>query len=452
MRGAIGPILQRTLAASINLVVLAGLLGIGYWGHVHHWHVPKFSVVTGTTDAHATAAPAAGRVPADPFDPLPLIHFPSVEAVEKSGVTLGTVAEQRIDEYMTVNGIVTYDESRLAQLSCRVAGIVWRVEKQLGEAVRKGDILAIIDSSEVGRAKAEFLEADVNSDLAVKTLDRLRTAGNVVSERTLREAEADVRRTKVHRFNAQQALINLGLPISIPATAQFSETELIDYVHFLGLPPEVVASLDRETASANLIPLVSPLDGTVIDREIVTGEVVKPDQMQFIVADLRRMWLVLNVRKEDAAGLDVGQPVFFSTSGLPGEIESRLTWIASELDTRTRSVQVRAEVANHALDGDDSGTNAPQWQFRANMFGTGRIRIRQRPNALVVPSTAVQWNGQQHLVFIPEEDGVSFRACPVKPGVTQDGFTEVHGGIVHGQSVVVTGGYLLKSELLGVEH
>jgi len=463
------PLSRRVLSAIPNLAVLSLLIGIGYWGHTQHWKIPRFSeLFGGSAHSHgpesanaqlptngSTAPPEPAKTesksPPPAVDGLPLIQFSSGEAISKSGITMGRVEERRMDEFVTANGTVTYDETRLAQLSCRVSGIVWRVEKQLGETVKKGDILAIFDSNEVGRAKAEVLEADVKGDVAVETLDRLKLAGGAIPAKTLREAEAEIRITRVRRFNAQQALLNLGLPLSMQAMTNLSDRELAERLHFLGLPAEVTSSLDPDTASANLIPLISPLDGMVINRDIVTGEVVDPNEVQFTVADVRKMWLILNVRKEDSTGLEVGQSVYFSTVGLPGEVESKLSWIATETDKRTRSVQARAEVENPIL-GENASKEGGKWMFRANMYGTARIRTRQRPYALVVPNSAVQWDGSRHLVFSPQSDGKSFRAYPVQLGVMEDGYTEIRSGVVQGQTIVATGSYLLKSELLGVEN
>ncbi|MBS0205271.1 MAG: efflux RND transporter periplasmic adaptor subunit [Planctomycetes bacterium] len=471
---------QMVLGAIPNVIVLSTLIGIGYWGHTQHWRIPKFSELMGAaplshgavadhgTDTgnivpgvavddkpHGAGDPSKAAintpVTTESADSLPLIHFASQNALIKSGVTTGVVEERHMDEFVTAYGNVTYDESRLAQLSCRVAGIVWRVDKQLGDPVKKGDILAIFDCNEVGRAKAEMLEADVKSDLAVQTLDRLTEAGGAIAVRMLREAEAEVRITRVRRFNAQQALLNLGLPISLRTSTNLTDTELAERLHFLGLPPEVVASLDPETASANLIPLISPFDGMIIDRNIVTGEVVDPNDVQFTIADVNRMWLIVSVRKEDASSLDVGQSVFFSSTGVPGEIETKVSWIAPETDKRTRSVQVRAELVNPAKT-DTEGKPGGKLAFRANMYGSARIRVRQHPLALVVPSSAVQWDGTRHLVFSPLSDGVTFRAHPVQLGVIQEGFTEITSGVQRGQPIVATGSYLLKSELLGVEN
>jgi cobalt-zinc-cadmium efflux system membrane fusion protein len=268
----------------------------------------------------------------------------------------------------------------------------------------------------------------------------------------LQEADANVRMAKVRRFNAQQALINLGLPISIEGTNRLSDDELAEKLHFLGLPPDVVRSLDSETASANLIPLVSSLDGTVIDREIVIGEVVDSGKVQFIVADMRRMWLLLDVRKEDAGELKVGQPVLFSCSGVAGEVQSRISWIATEADPRTRTIQVRAEVENTLAESSGDEANCGNWLLRANLFGSARIRVREQPSAIVVPSSAVQWDGEQHLVFLPEGDGTMFYAQNVQVGVARDGYTEIRSGLSPGQSIVADGSYALKSEYQGIEN
>jgi cobalt-zinc-cadmium efflux system membrane fusion protein len=383
---------------------------------------------------------------------LPVIRLASVESVRKAGILCAAVQEREMDEYVTSYGIVAYDETRLAQLSPRVPGIAARVEKEVGDHVLKGDLLAIIDSLDVGRAKAAFLQADVNYNLKQLNLKQLKSIANSVAERQLREAEADVREARVQRFNAQQALINLGLPITLSEIVGISDEDLARRIQFLGLPPNVAAEYNPENASANLLPLLSPLEGMVIRRELVTGEVVDPSQAQFVVADVRNMWLKLNVGKEDTMRLAIGQEVFFSADGLPGEVPSKLSWIGTEVDEKTRKVPVRAAIENRSLDGDETGYVTGQWLLRANMFGTGRIRIRERPTALVVPSTAVQWDGAHHLVFVPQGDGASFQPRRVRLGVTRDGYSEIRDGALLGEQVVSAGSYVLKSELMGVDE
>lgn len=460
--------LRRYAGYVPNAIVLGMLSGIAIWGHAAHWKIPKFSKIVGqkanpaANGAHDVASGVvrpdlgenqAGSSGSSGFlaTELPVIRYAGEGAVEKAGIAIDSVQERQMDEFVTAYGTVGYDEAHLAQLSCRVSGIVWRVLKKLGDPVKKGEILAIIDAAEVGRAKAELLNADVDLDLKTQHLKRLKVVTSSISERQLREVEAELRKASVRSFNARQTLINLGLPISVQRIAEVSDDELARQIHFLGLPPEIVSTLDIDHESANLIPLVSPLDGIVIRREVVTGEVVEPSKAQFVVADVRHMWLLLNVRKSDAVNLAVGQEIYFSLAGLTDEINSKLAWIATEVDPKTRNVQVRAEIENRLVRVEEDGSEG-SWQLRSGMFGTGRIRVRHRPATLAVPSTAVQWDGTSHLIFIPHEDGVTFQPQRVEIGVTRDGYTEIRSGVNSGQPVVSSGAFALKSELVGVDR
>lgn len=440
-------------SAFTNVIVLGGLLGALYWGHKTHW---SFGGHSG--EVHAATAPHEGGASHNDADDGPNtlaaagmrpVEFDSVEDVQKAGLAIGHAEIREMDEFITANGIVTYDQDHVAQLSARAAGIVWRVEKKVGDTVQKGDVLAILDSVEVGRAKADFLQAMVHYDLTVKNLARLKSITASVPERAVREAEAQVREDRVRRFNTQQTLINLGLPVDITECEKLSDEELAAHMHFLGLPEAIAATLDPRKTTANLIPLIAPFDGVVISREIVIGEVVDPTRPQFGIADVRRMWLVLNIDREDAQYIDIDQDVAFRANGMPGEVTSHLNWISTEVDRKTRTVQVRATVENPLLS---DGPNASQGQrlLRANMFGTGKVRIKYRPKAVAVPGSAVQTTGTRKLVFVPREDGRTFEPREVTLGVSGDGYTEIVDGLSAGDEVITTGSYMLKSELFGM--
>jgi len=366
--------------------------------------------------------------------------------VRKAGIRAEPVQLKELDEYVSANGVVAYDETHLAQLSARVPGTAWRVEKQVGDHVRKGEILAILDSLDVGKAKAEFLEAIVGLDLKTQNLKRLEQISNSIPERQIREAQADVREARIRRFNARQTLINLGLPLPASFGSGLSDDELTQRIQYLGIPPAVVAELDPDSATANLIPLVAPFDGVVIKRDIVPGEVVQTGSTEFVVADVTRMWLKLNVRKTDAVRLEIGQEIQFASDGVPGEMECKLTWIGTEVDEKTRTVQVRGETDNPLVGSTPAGDGG-QRLLRAHTFGTARIRVREERRTVMVPSSAIQWDGARHLVFVPLADGRSFQPRAVTLGISRDGQTEIVHGVGPDESVVATGSYVLKSEV-----
>jgi cobalt-zinc-cadmium efflux system membrane fusion protein len=376
---------------------------------------------------------------------LAAVHLASQEAVDKSGIELAAVEKRPMTQEVIALGMVTYDQTRIAQLSSRVSGTVWSAQKNVGQAIREGEILAIIEALEVGRTKAEFLQAVVDAELKAKTLERMRDVTSAISERQIREAEADAREARIRLFNAQQTLVNLGLPIRLDDVVGLHDEELVRRVHFLGLPESLVKTLDPETTTANLIPLVAPFDGVITGREIVTGELVSPSSgAQIVMADVSRMWIELDVRKGDATKLRRGQEVVFSIDGVPGEIRGELAWISTEVDSRTRTVQARMEVDNPLVHG--SGPDG-QRLLRANMFGVARIQIHANPKALVVPNAAIQRDGAASVVFVKTSE-TAFQPRLVQLGMTDKDYTEVLEGISLGETVAAAGSHVLKAEIL----
>ena len=166
------------------------------------------------------------------------IQFASAEAVEKVGVDIAIVAERPIVETIVANGEIGYDQTRMAHFSSRVPGTVWRVQKQVGDRVAKGDVLALIDAAEVGRLKSELLQAVSQVRLKQDNVERLRPlAGNAIPAREFLEVqtEADAARIQMHR--AQQALVNLGLPVEVDEIANLNSDELAKRMQVLGSCP-----------------------------------------------------------------------------------------------------------------------------------------------------------------------------------------------------------------------
>src|SRR5262249_23292810 len=142
------------------------------------------------------------------------IQFASTEAIDKAGVDIAVVDEQPVVEAISANGEIIYDQTHYARLASRVAGTVSRVEKHLGDRVRKGDILALVDSAEVGRAKAELLQSISQLRVARANIERMQPLAKegAVAGKLVREAEANLQQAEIKLLSAQQALVNLGLP------------------------------------------------------------------------------------------------------------------------------------------------------------------------------------------------------------------------------------------------
>lgn len=372
------------------------------------------------------------------------IQFASDEAFRKAGVRVAYATRQPISEWITAQGEASYDATQTACLSCPVAGVVWRILKNLGDPVRKGDVLALVDAQEVGRAKSDLVKALVAEDLARKNVTRLaELSGGAVAGRHLIEAEAELAQAQAQVLSGEQMLANLGLRVDVNSLRGKDARTIIEALRFLGVPHELVDQLDADTATANLIPIRSPLDGIIVERNVVAGEVVDPARTLFRVVNPRQMWLTLNVPLEHLPLLGVGQEVRFLPSGGRREVAGVLSWISTSADRQTRMVQARAVVDNS--DG----------YLRDGTFGTGRLIVRRDTQAIVVPKNAVHWEGCCHVVFVRDRnfgasaDGsVLFHVRSVRVGGQTEDYTEILAGVLPGEVVAAEGSDVLRAQLL----
>lgn len=435
------------------LAICLMLVGILETGRVTHWSIPWGSssphVNSAATDAESEKPLARKQTPdvtSLAGEPKPLLQTVSLSdaQLEKSGVQLHQVSHQTMAETISVHGVVAYNRNLVAQLSSRVPGIVWRVEKQAGETIHRGDVLAIIEAIEVGEAKADLLRAIVEADLRRSTVERLESAGAALPEKLIREAEAEERQARIKVRNLLQTLVNLGLPVTLEELRLLTDEQRARKLQFLGLPETLVRTLDPATTTANLLPLVAPFDGVVIGREITLGETVAPNDSHFVIADCSRMWVELEVRKEDANLVRIGQTVEFRADGIPGKITGTIDWISTEVDQETRTMKARAEVANASIETENDSPRE-QRLLRANTFGTGNIVVRTNPAAVVVPNDAVHFDGRQHFVFARTNN--VFERRVIDPGVVVGGVTEVRSGVAAGEWVAAAGSHLVKSHM-----
>jgi len=370
------------------------------------------------------------------------IQFASADAVEKAGIEVEPAWRAPIVESISANGELDYDQTRSAHLSSRRPGTVWRVEKELGDRVAKGDVLALVDAAEVGRAKADFLQALVQADLKRQNYEHQEAAAGALPAKQLRESASALREAEIRLITAQQALVNLGLPIEVEDVQDLETSEVVRRVQFLGLPPKLVASLDPKTTTTNLVPIVSPLDGVVVSRDVVAGEVVDTSKVLFAVADVARMWLTLDVGLEDSRRVERGQKVRFHPDGGKQTAQGTISWISTAVDEKTRTVKVRAELDNQA------------GQWKAFTFGVGEIVLRDEADAIVVPNEAVQFEGDCYVVFVRDKDFLDkdapklFHVRNVRLGAKDDRHTEIIAGVAPAELVATAGSGVLGAELL----
>lgn len=370
-----------------------------------------------------------------------LIQFASIDSYERSRVEVFPAFQGPIAETAEVHGEITHDPGRVAHISSRAAGSVWKVFRHLGDSVKEGDLLALVEASAVGQAKAEYLQAIAQLDVRIKT--RAAMDLNVVPAPTVSAADAAIRDGRIKLASARQALINLGLPVPADDLKGLSDEQADERVHFLGLPSNLVKSLDPRTTSSNLLPVRAPIGGTVTSRDVVVGEVVDPAKMLFEVVDNSVVWLTVGVRNEDAFRVRVNETkVRFEPDGNVGEVEGAVAWISTEADHKTRTVKVRVNLPN------------PSGKLRANTFGHGRVVLRDEPLATLVPRDAVHVEGGNHYLFVRDkrfrQNGTPkvFHVRTVRVGAIDERNVEIIAGVLPGELVATRNSTMLMAELL----
>lgn len=432
---------RNWLSNAKYLGILAGLLALGFLGHTTHWNFFAAHGSHGSGDPTEVQKPVADQPSVERWE----VNFPSESSLEKSGVLTSPLDCRSIRERIKAVGVISYDQRRTASLSTRTSGTIWRVLKHVGDSVRRGDVLAIIDAAEVGRAKAEFLSELVIVETSAEILKSLEAVTDVVTLRKVREARVAVREATIRLRNAEQKLVNLGLSVQLQDFEKLNDAERSAKLHLLGLPESITQDLDIKQTTSNLLSLRAPFDGTVIKHDLALGETAEEGKPIIEMSDLSRMWLKLDVPKEDAARLALGQRVRFVPDGLEQQLESEIKWIASEVDLQTRTLQVRAEVDNPVISSD-AATGREVRQLRANTFGSGSIVVDEVDNAFVVPFPVVLHSDDQPLIFVKTGER-SFARLDVKTGIRDANLIQIKSPeLKPGMEIVTQGCHMLKSE------
>ena len=351
-------------------------------------------------------------------EPLPIVKLKSADLVKKIGIQTAEVVEETHAHRLLGNAETAYDANHYADVSPRVNGIVREVKVDLGQIVRQGQVIAVVDSSEVSAAKTQYLSSQASLTLAKATADRtqsLARTGAVAAKEEL-EVLTALNHAQAATQDAEQKLRNLGF--GDPALAEILQTK----------------------DTKNQLNVVAPIDGMVVARHAVTGESVQGTTRLLAIADTSRMWLWVDVYESDIANVKTGQAVTFTISGASTDaapaITGKVTWVGAEVNEQTRTTRVRAELAN------------PDGRLRANLFGEATIQVEDEHKVMVVPKEAVQRKDKVDVVFIPAGPS-TFRPQRVMTRPTdRNDVLEVTWGLKPGQVVVTKGSFLLKTEIM----
>ncbi len=330
----------------------------------------------------------------------------TAEEVATSGVRTTVVAPQTYADQLTVTATIEPDQDRYASIAPRVSGKVSKVLVSLGDHVRAGQAMAMIDSIEAGDAQSAYAQATTEMSVAkaaAERADRLQ-ADQIIPQKDVLRARADLEKAKAILRAADERRRALGLGVGA-------------------------------AAAPSVFPVTAPFAGTVVEKKAVIGELAQPDKPLFAVADLSRVWIETNLFEKDLASVKPGAQATVTVAAYGDEaFRGKVTYVSSIMDKETRTVRARVEVPN--ADG----------RLKLGMFASAAIQTTGSSQALMLPDEAVVLVQGQPSVFVKRGEGYDMRAVEV--GAKRQGHVEIKGGVKTGETVVTAGAYALKAKLL----
>ncbi len=336
-------------------------------------------------------------------------------------LTTEIVARRRVTTGLDVTGEIQLNENAAVHISPRIPGIIETVHVDIGTRVKKGDLLFKINSVELGKTLAAFELNRALTELSRKNLERekLLLERKIASEQDMIEAQMAYERHKTELVAAEQAL------------------------HIFGLTEDDLSAFGAESHGSNLgcLPVRAAIDGTIIQKHAVVGELVEPGKDVLLLADLRSLWVWADVYEEDLPQLLAAEgkgsiPVRIFVSAYPDQaFIGSIDYIGATMDEKTRTVKVRASVLN------------PDGQLRPGMFCEINIGLHSDETVVAIPNVALLTDEQESFVFSYWKEDYYVRRA-VRTGREFFDMVEVIAGLGLGERIVTEGAFLLKSDVL----
>jgi len=367
--------------------------------------LPAFAValVAGCGD------PSGGKPAAAPAvrDPLLIAATPDL----RTRVVLGEAVWAEVRETLRAPGRIEVDETRMARIGSPVAGRLTDVEAAVGREVRRGQVLATLNSTELSSAQLGFLKSQ-----------SIRLQAQRATERAQRLLAADVIGTaEVQRRQSELT----------QAEAELNAAS--DQLKVLGMSEAAVRRLADTGTITSRTQIVASLSGTVIERKVTEGQMVQPADSMFVIADLSSVWVVADIPEQGAGLVRVGEPAAAEVAALPGSrLQGRLTFVSPTVNPETRTVRARMDLSNNDRIFKPA--------MLANVLIEGRPQKR-----LVIPAAAVVREDNRDYVFV-ESGREAWRLRPVTLGTEHEGRRVLLEGLREGEKIVVEGAFHLNNE------
>lgn len=307
------------------------------------------------------------------------------------GVRVGEVTAAPLQRTLRAVGRVTYDESKLTDVTLKVHGWITKLlVSQTGQRVTVGQTLFRLYSPDLFSAQQDFLLAN----------------------------------------QAAQAPATEGAPTPSSALLARSAGQRL---HLLGLGDAEIDALARQRVPSESVPFPSPASGFVIEKNVVEGAAVDAGMKLYRIAALDTVWIEAEVYEADLPHVRAGQHARVTLDYVPGRsYDGRVSYIYPFLDPMARTARVRIELAN------------PELQLRPGMYASVQL-VSKPEQRLQVPASAVVYTGPRRLAFVDLGEG-RFRPQEIRVGAEANGMYEVLEGLNAGDRVATSGVFLIAAE------
>lgn len=308
----------------------------------------------------------------------------SPAVVQSMGVRTAAAARGTIWKLIETVGRIEYDETRLAHVHPRAEGWVESLSlRAVGEPVQAGQELAQFYAPDILSAQVDFL---------------------------------------------------LALEPQPSGVAQVRADKARNLLRLYDVPEPVIAEIERKRATRNTVPVLAPISGVVTEMGVRDGMYVEKDTDMFTIADLSRVWVLVDVYEQQLAWITPGRPAEMRVPAHPGRTwEGKVDYLYPELDPATRTLRVRLVFDN------------PDGLLKPNMFAEARLYGGPERDLLKIPAEALIVTGKRESVVLALGEG-RFRPVDVVSGIQRGGEVEIVSGLDEGDRVVVSGQFLIDSE------
>lgn len=311
------------------------------------------------------------------------------------GLTTTKVEERDFVRRLRTTGIVAIDETRTEHVHPKVRGWVDGIRVDfVGQKVSPGEVLCGIYSQEVYTAEIEYLALLGRTDL------------EAIPRGEFAEQEKKAREELLGAARRRLALWDV--------------------------PKTEIARLGATREAKRTFPLLAPVSGVVVEKRVLDGMYVDPSVELYTLSDLSRVWLLADIYESDVASVHLGQIAHLEVQGLPGPIESKVSFLPPTIDQATRTLKARFDLPNK--DG----------KLRPGAFATVTMDL-PLGRSLGIPENAVIRTGTRSIVFVVH-DGRHVMPREVTVGPLVDDFYRVDAGLSAGDVVATGAQFLLDSE------